>query len=104
VDQAVVNLYQSWDGIHEEVKSFIQNAFEMSNYGEVFKQVQEQEHLSRDMLVEFPQEYPHTVTESNVDSILSMLTSKKERGNLKNQEKHTTDTLQSTRKKDNPER
>lgn len=70
IDQAVNNLYQSWDSIPEEAKSFNQNAFKTGNYGEVFRQVQEQERLSKNMLVRFQQENPQTVIESNVETIL----------------------------------
>lgn len=78
VNQAVANLYQNWDGISEEVKSFIQNVFKLGDYNKVFQQVQEQEQLSKNMLVQFQQKQSYTVTESNVDSILDMLINKKD--------------------------
>jgi hypothetical protein len=77
VNQAVVDLYQDWDGITEEVKVFIKNAIDTDNYDTVFQQIKEQEQLSKNILIQFQQEHPHTVTESNVDSILRMLESKK---------------------------
>lgn len=78
VNQAVANLYQNWDGISEEVKSFIQNVFKLGDYNKIFQQVQEQEQLSKNMLVQFQQKQSYTVTESNVDSILDMLINKKD--------------------------
>jgi len=78
VNQAVANLYQNWDGISEEVKSFIQNVFKLGDYNKIFQQVQEQEQLSKNMLVQFQQMQSYTVTESNVDSILDMLINKKD--------------------------
>lgn len=78
VNQAVANLYQNWDGISEEVKSFIQNVFKLGDYNKIFQQVQEQEQLSKNMLVQFQQKQSYTVTESNVDSILDILINKKD--------------------------
>ena len=74
----MANLYQNWDGISEEVKSFIQNVFKLGDYNKIFQQVQEQEQLSKNMLVQFQQKQSYTVTESNVDSILDMLINKKD--------------------------
>ena len=73
VDRAVINLYQGWDDIAEETKTFIKNVFMMESYVEAFRQIQEQEQLSRNMLVEFQQEHPYIITESNVDDILQQL-------------------------------
>ncbi|MGI6653958.1 MAG: DUF6036 family nucleotidyltransferase [Christensenellales bacterium] len=76
IDQAVTNLYQGWDGIPKGAKTFIQNALKTGRFQEIFEQVQEQEKLSKQMLIEFQQQHPQTVTESNVDEILQMLASK----------------------------
>ncbi len=77
IDLAVHHLYQGWDGIAEDTIAFIQNVFKTGNYIELFEQLQEQEKRTKDVLIEFQQEYPNTVKESNVDAILRQLQSRK---------------------------
>lgn len=81
VDLAVQHLYLDWDGIAEDAIAFIQNVFKTGNYMELFEQLQEQEKRSKDVLIGFQQEYPNTVTESNVDAILRQLQSSKPKNN-----------------------
>ncbi|NLK73082.1 MAG: hypothetical protein GX285_08710 [Clostridiales bacterium] len=75
VDKAVNNLYQGWDGISKDVKTFIKNAFKAGNYQELYRQIQEQEKSSRDVLIDFQREHPQAVNHSNVDEILEKLIS-----------------------------
>lgn len=77
IDLAVHQLYQGWDGVAEDTVAFIQNVFKTGNYIELFEQLQEQEKRTKDVLIEFQQEYPNTVKESNVDAILRQLQSRK---------------------------
>lgn len=77
VDLAVQHLYQGWEGIAEDTIAFIQKIFETGNYVELFHQLQEQEKQAKDVLIEFQQEYPNIVTESNVDAILEQLQANK---------------------------
>lgn len=81
IERAMHNLYQGWDGIAADTISFIQNVFKTGNYMELFEQLQEQEKRSKDVLIEFQQEYQNTVTESNVDAILIQLQSSKPKNN-----------------------
>ncbi len=75
VDLAMRHLYQGWDGVTEDTIAFIRNVFKTGNYIEMFGQLQEQEKRARDVLVEFQQQHPNTVTKSNVDAILRQLQS-----------------------------
>ena len=77
VDLAMHHLYQGWEGVAEDTMAFIQNVFKTWNYSELFERLQEQEKRARDVLIEFQQEYPNAVTESNVDAILKQLQSSK---------------------------
>lgn len=77
VDLAVQHLYQGWEGIAKDTIAFIQKIFETGNYVELFHQLQEQEKQAKDVLIEFQQEYPNIVTESNVDAILEQLQANK---------------------------
>lgn len=76
VDLAVHHLYQGWKGVEEDTKTFMQNVFKTGNHIKLFEQLQEQEKRAKDALIEFQQEYPNTVTESNVDSILESIVNK----------------------------
>lgn len=72
---AVHHLYQGWEGVAEDIIVFIQNVFKTGNNIELFEQLEEQEKRAKDVLIEFQQEYPNTVTESNADAILKQLQS-----------------------------
>ena len=80
VDLAMHHLYQGWEGVAEDTMAFIQNVFKTGNYSELFERLQEQEKRARDVLIEFQQEYPNAVTESNVDAILKQLQSREKKG------------------------
>ena len=69
------HLYQGWEGVAEDIIVFIQNVFKTGNNIELFEQLEEQEKRAKDVLIEFQQEYPNTVTESNADAILKQLQS-----------------------------
>lgn len=77
IELAVHHLYQGWDGIAADIIDFIRNVFKAENYVELFEQLQEQEKRAKDVLIEFQQEYPSAVKESNVDVILRQLQSGK---------------------------
>ncbi|NLD94356.1 MAG: hypothetical protein GX639_17005 [Fibrobacter sp.] len=72
---AVHHLYQGWEGVAEDTIAFIQNVFKTGNYIKLFEQLEEQEKRAKDVLIEFQQEYPNTVTESNANAILKQLQS-----------------------------
>ena len=60
------------------------------NYEEVLKQIKSR-NSSPNILIQFLKEHPHTVTESNVDSILRMLESKKIADNIEGKNRICTE-------------
>lgn len=76
IELAVQQLYQGWDGIPADTIAFIRNVIKEGNYIDLIEQLEEQEKRSKEVLIEFQQKYPNTVTESNVDLILKQLQSK----------------------------
>lgn len=77
IDLAMHHLYQGWEGVAEDTIAFIQRVFRAGNYIELLVQLHEQEKRAKDALIEFQQEHPKAVTESNVDAILKQLQSRK---------------------------
>ena len=76
IDSAVTNLYGGWDDFPQESKSFITSALATGHYQEIFASIQKEENHAKNILVEFEENYPDVMTESNVDTILKSLKSK----------------------------
>ena len=77
IDTAVINLYGGWDDFSEDSKQFITSALDTGHYQELFSSITKEEQRSKDVLIEFENNYPQVTTESNVNDILKTLKSKK---------------------------
>lgn len=77
VDLAMRNLYISWAGVAGDIVAFIQDVLKAGDYSKLLNKLQEQEIQAKDMLIEFQHEYPNIVNQSNADTILKQLESKK---------------------------
>ncbi|MDD3336280.1 MAG: DUF6036 family nucleotidyltransferase [Eubacteriales bacterium] len=83
VEQAVQNLYGGWQDISPQSRTVIDSAFDHGDFVEAYQRVQAEELDAKNMLVQFEQDYPKAVSESNVNSILQAL-----RAKTKNQSLH----------------
>lgn len=83
IDRAVTELYGGWTDFPENSKSFIEDAIKKGNYKEVYISTNEEEKLSKNMLVEFEGKYPGVANQSNINDILKKLKKK----NKDNQER-----------------
>lgn len=77
IENAVTNLYGGWDGFPENSKQYIENIITNHNYEKAFEAAKEEEKYSKNALVNFEQDYPGVMKESNVNEILKTLKSKK---------------------------
>ena len=74
---AVQTLYGGWAAIPVDAKAFIEDALQNGRYEEIYASIHEEEKRSKEILVNFEQDYPSVTTEANVDDILSALKAKK---------------------------
>lgn len=77
INEAVNKLYGSWENFPEDSKSFIEDALKAGGYEDIYQSVKAEEKQSKEMLIEFEEEYRNVANTSNVDDILKSLKSKK---------------------------
>ena len=80
IDTAVVNLYGSWDNIPADSVTFIKDTLAHGHYEEVYQTILDSEKQAKESLLEFSEEYPDALKESNVEDVLKMLNDKKSSG------------------------
>lgn len=74
IDTAVRNLYGGWDSIPEDAREYIREILQKGNYREVYEMIAEEERRTKNILLEFEQSYPGTVSADNADAIAKKLT------------------------------
>ncbi len=77
IDKAVVNLYGSWNEISVDSVKFIKDALADGDYEQIYMRIRKSEQDAKETLVEFQEQYPDTLKEENVESVLKSLKSKK---------------------------
>lgn len=77
IQQAVIDLYGSWDALSETSRSFISNAMDDGRFSELYAQTIVGEKESKELLLGFEQEYPGVTKETNLESILAQLRARK---------------------------
>ena len=78
IDDAVSRLYGGWEEFPEDSKPFIEDALKNGDFENVYTSVKNDEIESKDILIEFEENYPKVAKESNINDILKNL---KERRN-----------------------
>lgn len=74
IDAAIRNLYGGWDEIPVDSREFIQNAMQKGSYEKTFALIAAEERRTKDILVDFEQNYPGAATMETVDGIVKSLT------------------------------
>lgn len=78
IDEAVIKLYGDWKGFPEGAEDYIKHIIEEHNYENAYEAAREEEIFSKKALVDFEQDYPNVLKESNLNDILQALKMKKE--------------------------
>ncbi len=73
INTAVNNLYGGWDQFPNDSKKFIEDAIKTGNYEEVYVSTNAEEKRSKEILIDFEQDYPGVTNESNINDILKNL-------------------------------
>ena len=82
IRRAVINLYGSWETLPESSQVFIENVMENGRFEELYEQVANGEKETKDLLVQFEQDYPGVTKASNVDEIAGNLQKKADRASI----------------------
>lgn len=77
INKAVKVLYGDWEDFPKDSKSFIENALKNGGYEEIYQSVKAEEKQSKELLIEFEEEYKNVANVSNVDDILRNLKAKR---------------------------
>lgn len=73
----MIELYGSWDNISEDSVKFIKDAMAQGNFEQIYQSIKQEEQHSKNILVNFENDYPNIVTQANVDEILTQLKKRK---------------------------
>lgn len=76
VEKAVINLYDSWDKVSDDVKEFVKKAIDNKSYIDGYTNQIEAEKKIKTQLVQFEEKYPNVANDNNVDEIIKKLTEK----------------------------
>jgi len=77
IDKAVQKLYGGWEKVPEDSQKFIKDVLKNGNYRVTYDLIAEEEKMAKELLIQFEQDYPDTVRESNVNDILASLKAKR---------------------------
>ena len=78
IKQAVVDLYDSYDVLADDVKQFIERALEDGNYEALYASVRRAEAENKENLLEYQEAKPGVITGDNVSDIIAALRRRKE--------------------------
>ncbi len=76
VEQAVVNLYQSWDSISENAQNLINRLETIDDFDTFYDETRKSEIENEETLMQFEGKYPNKLNDENVDSILKSIKQK----------------------------
>lgn len=79
IDCAVQELYGSWERISEDTKALVKAALENPNASELYRQYRASEVEAEAILLDFQQEHPNQVRETDIASVLELARAKKKK-------------------------
>ncbi len=82
IRKAVTDLYGGWSELPESSQAFIENVMKMGSFAELYEQTVSGEKETRELLVQFEQNYPGITRDTNVDTIAGNLQKKSNRASI----------------------
>ena len=79
IDKAVTLLYKDGAELPATSKKFIDDAFTDGDYERVYREIRENEKQSKEILLDFEKDYPNTLKEENIGSILEKAKQRRQR-------------------------
>lgn len=80
IDKAVRDLYGGWQDIPADSISFIKDAMEKGNFKKAYQVISDEEQRSKDLLIQFQDDYPGITNTENANTILETLKRRKKQG------------------------
>ncbi len=80
IDKAVRSLYGGWEVIPADSVLFITEAMKKGNFEKAYQAISDEENRSKDLLIQFQDNYPGVTNTENVHTILETLKRKKKQG------------------------
>lgn len=77
IDKAVCNLYGSWEIIPADSIKFIEETMKKGDFEKTYQAVCDEEKRSKELLIQFQDDYPGVTNTENVNTILELLKRKK---------------------------
>ena len=77
IDRAVQELYGSWERISDETKNMVEAALEQPNVSALYQKYRVSEMEAEAILLDFQQEHPNQVRETDIASVLELARAKK---------------------------
>ena len=82
IRKAVTDLYGGWDTLPEASQAFIENVMHNGQLAQLYAQTAAGEKETKELLLQFEQDYPGVTKESNVDAIAGTLQKKTNRASV----------------------
>lgn len=79
IQRAVVDLYDSYDVLSNDVKTFIEKAVQDGGYEAAYARVRQAEEENKENLIEYQEEKPGVINSENVRDVLAALRKRKEK-------------------------
>ena len=76
IQKAVSDLYGSWESLSEGLRNFIENVMHDAHFEELYEQIVKGEKETKELLIQFEQDYPGVTREVNVSDIANNLQQK----------------------------
>jgi hypothetical protein len=79
IRQAVVDLYDSYDVLSEEIRSFVEAAIQDGDYESMYTRIRQAEAINMENLLEYQDEKPGVINHDNVNDVIAALRMRKDR-------------------------
>lgn len=102
IQKAVTDLYGDWSSLPDVSQAFIQNVMADGRFERLYAQTAQGEKETRELLIQFEQDYPGVTKESNVDAIAGNLQKKADKASILAQLRQRKPGGEQTIQKKNP--
>ena len=82
IHKAASDLYGDWSSLPEPSQAFIKNVMGNGQFEQLYEQTLQGEQETKELLIQFEQDYPGTTTKDNVDGIAESLQEKTNRASV----------------------
>lgn len=82
IRKAVTDLYGDWDSLPNASQVFIENVMENSGFEQLYEQIAREEQETKELLIQFEENYPGIITRANVNGNAENLQEKADRASI----------------------